>query len=336
MDVDVIEIDLRPTKDREIVILHDGTVDRTTDGTGPVSELTLEQVKGLDAGSYVSSEFAGERIPTYEETLELVKGTGVRLLLDIKDASQVEDIVRTTEAYDMVDQVIVGPRTVQALNDFRALNPDLTSLGFIATLGDADAFIAAGVDYIRLWPDWITGSRDSEACQADYAARVAAYENGERAHPGSASCMLEHIVSQGTPVWSTTNDLGYAAMDECFRLGATGLLSDLPVVLDQLLDDIEDQRFATPSTTPGWPARWIGSARTSASATPRRRAAGWTVSSSKSLPPTCRRQPPPTTSRRPGRSRRSWPGHGSDPLTAHLRSGVSPPCVDPHARSAVL
>lgn len=245
LGVDVIEIDLRPTADGEIVILHDDTVDRTTDGTGSVRSLTIEQVKALDAGSYVGPEFAGERIPTYEETLAVVKGTGVRLLLDIKDSSLVEDIVRITEAYDMVSEVIVGPRDVQALRAFQALNPDLMTLGFIATQADADAFIAAGVDYIRLWPRWILPSRDSAVCQADYAARVAAFERGERDHPGSASCIVEHVVSQGTPVWSTVNDLNEEGMDELLRLGVTGILSDLPAELDRLLESIVELRFVT-------------------------------------------------------------------------------------------
>ena len=243
MGVDVIEIDLRPTKDKEVVILHDATVDRTTDGTGAVKDMTLEEVKQLDAGSYVAEKFAGEQIPTYAEVLETVKGTSVRLLLDIKDSSQVQQIVEITEQNDMVEQVIVGPRSVAALKEFKALNPELSTLGFIGNIKDADAFIDAGVDYIRHWPDWILDSRNNTECQADYAERVAAYERGERSHPGSASCIVEDVVSQGVPVWSTTNDMGYEGMDELLQLGATGLLSDLPEVLDQLLEDIDEKRF---------------------------------------------------------------------------------------------
>jgi glycerophosphoryl diester phosphodiesterase len=244
MGVDVIEIDMRTTKDGEIVILHDPTVDRTTDGTGPVSELTLAQVKALDAGSHESPAFAGERIPTYEETLQLVRGTGVKLLLDIKTASVTERAVALTQQYGMIADVIVGPRTVATLQAFKALDPDLTTLGFIATEADADAMIAAGVDIVRLWPHWILGSRDSPDCQADYAARVAAFERGERDHPGSASCALERVVRRGTPVWSTVNDMAYEGMDELIRLGATGILSDLPAELDRLLTDIDAKRLA--------------------------------------------------------------------------------------------
>ncbi len=244
LGVDAIEIDMRATKDGEIVIMHDTTVDRTTDGTGAVSDLTLEQIKALDAGG-------GERVPTYEESLEAVKGTGVRLLLDIKTAAVTERAVRLTEEHDMVDQVVVGPRTVANLQSFKALNPDLTTLGFIATPADATPMIEAGVDYIRLWPYWILPSRDDEACKADYAARVAAFERGERDHPGSASCIVQDVVDQGTPVWSTVNDLNYEGMDELLQLGATGLLSDLPAEMDRLLDDIDAKRMASATAQVG-------------------------------------------------------------------------------------
>lgn len=238
LGVDAIEIDMRATADGEIVIMHDDTVDRTTDGTGAVSALTLAEIKQLDAGG-------GQEVPTYEETLEAVKGTGVRLLLDIKTAAVTERAVRLTEEHDMVDQVIVGPRTVANLQAFKALNPDLTTLGFIATPADATPMIEAGVDYIRLWPHWILPSRDDAACQAEYAGRVAAFERGDRDHPGSASCIVQEVVDQGTPVWSTVNDLSYEGMDELLQLGATGLLSDLPAEFDRLLDDVDAARLAS-------------------------------------------------------------------------------------------
>lgn len=67
-----IEFDIRMTKDGHIVLMHDATVDRTTDGKGPVTELTLEQVRSLDAGSWKGAQFAGERVPTFQETLQMM------------------------------------------------------------------------------------------------------------------------------------------------------------------------------------------------------------------------------------------------------------------------
>ena len=69
-----IELDVQMTSDRQLVIIHDPTVDRTTDGSGPVSELSLADVKTLDAGSWFGPQFADQRVPTLDEVLELVGG----------------------------------------------------------------------------------------------------------------------------------------------------------------------------------------------------------------------------------------------------------------------
>jgi glycerophosphoryl diester phosphodiesterase len=67
---DYIEIDLRMTKDGHLVAMHDETVDRTTNGKGKVSDLTLEQIKRLDAGSWFSPKFKGAKVPTLEEIFQ--------------------------------------------------------------------------------------------------------------------------------------------------------------------------------------------------------------------------------------------------------------------------
>ena len=82
-----IEIDVRGTSDEELVVMHDDTVDRTTDGSGAVANMTLSELKQLDAGSWWGSEFAGERIPTLSETLDVVRDYGTvetALILEMK------------------------------------------------------------------------------------------------------------------------------------------------------------------------------------------------------------------------------------------------------------
>lgn len=78
-----IEVDVHQTRDQQLVVLHDATVDRTTNGHGPVAELTLAQVRQLDAGSWFAPAFSQEKIPTLEEVLDLVKGKK-KLLIEIK------------------------------------------------------------------------------------------------------------------------------------------------------------------------------------------------------------------------------------------------------------
>lgn len=83
MKADYIEIDVQRSKDGELVLIHDTTVDRTTDGTGKVGDLTLEQLRSLDAGSWKGEQFAGEPIPTFEEILDLYRGK-VGILIELK------------------------------------------------------------------------------------------------------------------------------------------------------------------------------------------------------------------------------------------------------------
>jgi len=82
-----IEIDVRGTKDEELVVVHDDTVDRTTDGSGSVANMTLVELKALDAGSWWGEEFSGERIPTLMETFDAVQQYGTAettLIIEMK------------------------------------------------------------------------------------------------------------------------------------------------------------------------------------------------------------------------------------------------------------
>ncbi|MFO0946303.1 MAG: glycerophosphodiester phosphodiesterase family protein [Planctomycetota bacterium] len=67
-----IEFDVHLTRDGKLVIIHDATVNRTTNGKGTVSEMTFEEIRKLDAGSWFSPQFAGTRIPTLEEVIDAI------------------------------------------------------------------------------------------------------------------------------------------------------------------------------------------------------------------------------------------------------------------------
>ena len=79
-----IELDIHECADGELVVMHDGSVDRTTDGTGKIADLSLAELRALDAGAWFSAEFAGEGVPTLAEVLALVHTHGVRLNVEVK------------------------------------------------------------------------------------------------------------------------------------------------------------------------------------------------------------------------------------------------------------
>ncbi len=78
---DAIELDAKLSVDKQVVVIHDQTVDRTTDGRGRVNQLTLRQLKELDAGSFYNEKFRGEKIPTLDEVFECV---GKRTFINVE------------------------------------------------------------------------------------------------------------------------------------------------------------------------------------------------------------------------------------------------------------
>ena len=84
LGVSFIETDLQLTRDAHFVAIHDDTFDRTTTGRGAVQQMTLAEVRRLDAGSWFGSEFIGERVPTLSEILEFSAKNDVVFYLELK------------------------------------------------------------------------------------------------------------------------------------------------------------------------------------------------------------------------------------------------------------
>lgn len=81
---DGIECDVMLSRDRQVVVIHDATLDRTTNGHGRVADHTLTELRQLDAGSWFNPRFAGEKIPTLAETLAWVKASGAVINIEVK------------------------------------------------------------------------------------------------------------------------------------------------------------------------------------------------------------------------------------------------------------
>ncbi len=135
---DVVEMDVRLTADEQAVVMHDATVDRTTNGEGRVSAMTLAELTRLDAGSWFDARFAGERVPALAEVLAWAKGR-VGLLLELKyeeytfDPRLVPVVLRLIHAHGVADQVAFISRTVRGLQQIAAMQPGFR-LGPLTTL----------------------------------------------------------------------------------------------------------------------------------------------------------------------------------------------------------
>lgn len=123
-----IEADVHLTADNHLVLIHDDTLERSTNGIGKVVERTLAELKTLDAGSHFDPAYGGVQIPTLKELLELVKNTQWRptmIALHMKGKSSgIEDrVVRLVEEYQMLDQVIAFGLNSESAEHFQSANP---------------------------------------------------------------------------------------------------------------------------------------------------------------------------------------------------------------------
>ncbi|WP_333772645.1 glycerophosphodiester phosphodiesterase [Streptomyces sp. IBSBF 3136] len=111
--LDLIELDLHLSKDGALVVMHDADVDRTTDGTGPIAEKTLAELRALDAGR-------GERVPLFEEVLDAVK---TPLQAEIKDVAAARALADVMRRRDLVSRVEVSSFHDEAVAEIARLVP---------------------------------------------------------------------------------------------------------------------------------------------------------------------------------------------------------------------
>lgn len=202
-----IENDVQPSKDGVPYILHDATVDRTTDGTGTLRSLTSGQVDALDAGSWFAPAFAGTRVPTLAAQLADLRTRGGNLLLEIKGRqteAEVARIVRDVRDQEMTGRVFVQSFDVTSLRLAHELAPELP-LGLLRD--DLDA--------------------DPAAVAADL--HLSAYNVSDKGLSARPAVVEElHAAGVAVNVWTVDGAARWKALDE---LGVDGVITNRPTEL---------------------------------------------------------------------------------------------------------
>jgi glycerophosphoryl diester phosphodiesterase len=170
---DFVEFDVRTTADGVPVVIHDRTVDRTTDGTGRVADLTLDRVLERDAGSWFSPAYAGVRVPQLSQVLDLLLPADTQLLLEIKPPAtidQVKAVVAQVAERDLDDRTVVQSFDPQILHLTAEVAPELRR-GLLRNGFDADpvrvahdvgaAFYNPSVDDVLGDPDTVVRLREA-------------------------------------------------------------------------------------------------------------------------------------------------------------------------------
>ncbi|MCR8644046.1 glycerophosphodiester phosphodiesterase [Paenibacillus sp. N1-5-1-14] len=156
-----IELDVQLTKDGHVVICHDEDVSRTTNGQGFIKDFTLEELRALDAGSWMDPKFHQEKIPTLVELLDLVKNTEMIMNFEIKNlpfyyVGIEQKLADAIKEAGMEDQAIISSFDHYALQTIHKICPEL-KLGLLFSTRIIDPWIyAQQLPYpvYSLNPDW--------------------------------------------------------------------------------------------------------------------------------------------------------------------------------------
>lgn len=152
------ELDVERTRDGHLVCIHDATVDRTTDGRGAVADMTLDQIRQLDAGRWFDPRFAGERVPTIDEVFQLIaeQPREVLIAVDIKAEGVERDLVALATQHGITDRLLFIGRTISdaALRTrIRELSPDVVTAAVANNPAEfVGALQSASVVYFRYLP----------------------------------------------------------------------------------------------------------------------------------------------------------------------------------------
>ncbi|MCM3389157.1 glycerophosphodiester phosphodiesterase [Ureibacillus chungkukjangi] len=140
LPIDGVEFDVHLTKDQQVVVIHDESINRTSNGQGFVKDMTLQALRGFDYGGWFSKEFAGETIPTLSEVLTIFRNTNLRVNIELKSdifayAGMEELVLKEVEALGMQEQVVISSFDHEAVARVAELAPNIENAAlFVNTI----------------------------------------------------------------------------------------------------------------------------------------------------------------------------------------------------------
>ena len=135
---DVIELDVRETKDGKIIVTHDKNLKRTTGIDAYVEDLTYGEIRQFDAGSWFSEEYKGEQIPTLQEAIELIDGRAklnIELKPDVQNKHLEESVAELIEEYDLYDDCVVTSLQYKAIKKIKEIDDRIETVYVMSAAG---------------------------------------------------------------------------------------------------------------------------------------------------------------------------------------------------------
>lgn len=210
---DGIELDVHLSRDGHLIVMHDEKVDRTTNGSGWIKDLTLAELKRLDNGSWFGKDYENETIPTLAEVLERVKDSNLIVNIELKNtlvpySGLEQKVIREVERFRMEDRVILSSFRHDSLQVVKKMNPSI-QVGALYSYGMVDPWVYAGyVGVDAIHPHFLAATNDVIA---------GCHQHGIKVHPYTVNEEKE---------WK-----------RLIRAGADAIITNFPDRLRQLLSD---------------------------------------------------------------------------------------------------
>ncbi|TKJ91447.1 hypothetical protein PaeCFBP13512_08880 [Paenibacillus sp. CFBP13512] len=208
-----IETDVQMTKDGQLVLIHDESLKRTTGYEGQIKDLTYDEIKTLDAGSWYSEEFANEHVPLLSELLSWIAPTEMMLNIEIKNNIEPyigieEKLVRMIQEYNLTDRVIISSFNHYTLQTCYQLAPEIqTGILYMENLVNP-------WDYVKTF--------GASALHAHYSAVTS---------DGVAQAEQAGVIYN---VWTINDPI---VMRELIDMQVGGIITDYPDILAELLKE---------------------------------------------------------------------------------------------------
>jgi len=217
MGVDVLEIDVRGSKDGGVVVIHDVMMDRTTNTTGSVSELTLEEIRQADAGSWAGPSFKDQRVPLLEEVLDLARHRAL-VLVEIKGDYIGERTLQIIDDLNATSYVVLQSFSAETVRRVKALNPAIPTALLVGNLPTSPSRVRArrmvsevlevGANAIAIW------------------------------HATLTPPFFEEMRKRAIGVWAWTVD-EEVIMRDMVQMGVQGIITNYPNRLNAVLAELE-------------------------------------------------------------------------------------------------
>lgn len=208
---DAVELDIHLSKDNQLVVCHDSTIDRTTDRTGAIREMTVQELKEADAGSWFDAKYAGERLPLLGEVLDILPES-ILINIEVKHSydGEIEPVlIDFLRKHNAINRVEVSSFYHKSLVNLKQREPELR-IGLLY-----------GVDF----------ANHVKTAEAAGVPVYALHPRFDRIEP----CDIQEAVQDGMQVFTyTINDK--ERMKQAIESGVTGIITDYPGLLWEILN----------------------------------------------------------------------------------------------------